>query len=1158
MTGPPHQSNSLRLLSFDGGGVPGLSSLIILYELMKRAQTQLDLPNVPRPCEMFDVIAGTGTGGIIAILLGRLGLQVEDAIEAYQQIIKDAFSERKLSGEGAFKTTNLENSITRLVVRQTGRSDTPMMAPRGSGCKTFVCAMQADNMTAGIPILIRTYSAPENDGPKCRITQAALATAVTMGYFKPITINDSGIGVTYIDGGMSGNNPTAHMLAEVGQIFPDRNISCVFSIGSGHLRPISLKSKDLGLTIAQDSERVAQEMARRFQYTADVYFRFNVDQGMQNIGVTNWEKMPEVVSHTQQYIKLFEVTSKLTQAAKALATPPAFVPAKQLNIFKALQSCPLPSASFVGQEGVLTQMDRCIFDDTGGRHIFVLYGLGGAGKTQLALKFTQLYRSKFSEVFYIDASSANTIEADLASFAVHKKSGKSHDSAIEWLAGCQERWLLILNNADDTSLSLQQYFPPCSHGDILITTRNRQLISYAQGTNAYCQIARMALEDGKKLLLKRSRVAWDDVNDKLAEAIVTELGSLALAIAQAGAYICVHECGLAAYLDMYREYQGELLEQYKDLTQKLDDYQWTVFTTWRVSLRKLSPRAVELFYLLAFMHHDRILEETLRRACLKISSNERVALTEEYLIVERTVIDFLSAFRLNGSWYRPAFFSLVTEIRSYSLIDFDPTSGYYSIHPLVHSWIRTTVGQIHEAERRTTILLALSIDNEFGADDHEYRAKLVSHIDALSTEFKSDPNIARKFAMVYDEAGRFQVAKSLREAVVKADKQILGVDHPETFTDMLDLANACLGNGELREAEKLHIAVLEGRTRVLGEVHTDTYRAMAYLALTYHDQSRHQEAKVLQVKVLEAAKELLGPEARETLLSQLALATTYQSLGRLYEAKSLFVESVEVQKRVLGASHPATLTTMHNLAGLLELLDELDDAETLAAEVLQARRHISGEDHPDTLSILGVVAGIKWRRGQYEEAAKIQEHLHETQRHTLGELHPQTLCNRANLACSYQSLGRFVEAEKIYQQVLEAKTRIHSREYPDMTSNISNLASVYSSLGRQAEAENIMVEELAIRSRTSGDSNTPIMAVLKINLAELYVKQRRWKEAEVLMREAVATRTAIYGSEHFQVKLCLQTLSEIESALWRESVMKYTYYLVGLFVALLSIAVMCS
>ncbi|KAG8683143.1 hypothetical protein FRC11_013918 [Ceratobasidium sp. 423] len=298
----------------------------------------------------------------------------------------------------------------------------------------------------------------------------------TMGYFKPVTIEDSGVGATYIDGGLSGNNPTAHMLVEVGRVLADRNVSCVLSIGAGYLRPVSAKSKDLGINIAQDSERVAQEMARRFQYTTNIYFRFNVDHGMQNIGAASWDKMPEVIIHTRQYIGLFEVSSSLTEAAKALVTADVFVPATQLTIF-------------VGQEHALTQMDHHIFDGAEGRHVFVLYGLGGAGKTQLGLKFAQVHRGKFSEVLYIDATSADAIEADLASFALSKKVGRDHVSAVEWLADYRAKWLLILNNADDASLNLHQYFPPCSHGNILITTRNRQLVSYAQDTNAHLQLS---------------------------------------------------------------------------------------------------------------------------------------------------------------------------------------------------------------------------------------------------------------------------------------------------------------------------------------------------------------------------------------------------------------------------------------------------------------------------------------------------------------------------------------------------------------------------------------------------------------------------------------------------------------------------------------------
>ncbi|CAE6433691.1 unnamed protein product, partial [Rhizoctonia solani] len=587
-------------------------------------------------------------------------------------------------------------------------------------------------------------------------------------------------------------------------------------------------------------------MARRFQHTINIYSRFNVNQGLQDIGPTDWEKMSEVVTHSLQYMRMFEVDSRLTQAAKALIRATESVPATLLSgviprteSVKTFQDCPLPSPAFVGQDDALTQIENSFWDGVEGRHVFVLYGLSGGGKTQVALKFAQIHRDKFSEEFCIDATSVNTIGADLASLAVAKKLGKHYVIAVKWLASRQERWLLILNNADDISLDLKRYFPPCAHGDVLITTRNRQLINYAQGPKAHHQLAQMELEDGKRLLFKTSKVTEDESNTKVAEAIVNELGSLALAIAPAGAYICVHQCTLESYLDMYHVYCGELLEQYKHLTQKLDDYEWTVFTTWKVSLRKLSPRATELFHLLAFMQYDRILEETFRRACTKSGLNGRVALIDEYASAENVVAHFLSTFMtLSGDWYRPSFLQLITEMRSYSLIDFDPPHGTYSIHPLVHSWIRTTVEDSREAERRTIILLALSINREFEAHDYEYRVKLVPHIDSISMEYTSDPNIARKFAMVYDEAGKFQTAKSLLSAVIETDKRILGPCHPDTLTDTFELANACHRTGETREAERLFTEVIEGRTQTLGPKHPDTYRAKGYLAATYRHQAR--------------------------------------------------------------------------------------------------------------------------------------------------------------------------------------------------------------------------------------------------------------------------------------------------------------------------------
>jgi patatin-like phospholipase/acyl hydrolase len=122
----------LRLLSFDGGGVRGLSSLIILKHIMYVLGTKLDLDvEQLRPCEHFDMIAGTSTGGIIAIMLGTLRMNVDECIEAYLALApkifpkKGFFLDNKLRrlikgvrGTARFDATALEEEVKKLVARQ--------------------------------------------------------------------------------------------------------------------------------------------------------------------------------------------------------------------------------------------------------------------------------------------------------------------------------------------------------------------------------------------------------------------------------------------------------------------------------------------------------------------------------------------------------------------------------------------------------------------------------------------------------------------------------------------------------------------------------------------------------------------------------------------------------------------------------------------------------------------------------------------------------------------------------------------------------------------------------------------------------------------------------------------------------------------------------
>src|SRR3984957_13099824 len=170
--------------------------------------------------------------------------------------------------------------------------------------------------------------------------------------------------------------------------------------------------------------------------------------------------------------------------------------------------------------------------------------------------------------------------------------------------------------------------------------------------------------------------------------IEQELGYFALAIVQAGAYIFKSECGLGRYLEMYRERRGTLLEEYGTQVQKIDDYERTVYTTWLMSFKRLSPQAATFFKICAFLHHDGISEAIFQNAASNLANYvPDLPPTNQESDSLSTAKDFMNWFQTTeGFWDTQKFLNVIIEIRSYSLIDFDPENCIYSIHPLVHAW----------------------------------------------------------------------------------------------------------------------------------------------------------------------------------------------------------------------------------------------------------------------------------------------------------------------------------------------------------------------------------------------------------------------------------------------------------------------------------------
>ncbi|OCL07594.1 FabD/lysophospholipase-like protein [Glonium stellatum] len=323
----------LRLLALDGGGVRGLVTLMILRRLMYLISPD----NPPKPCDVFDVIAGTSTGGIIAIMLGRLEMDVDTALAAYRNLSKEVFIPRKRNrilgsrfqnfiGNGTFDHKALEKIIKSIIKEAltkqqcTGKLEEAPLLQEHPKCKIFVCVSMSNTKTQRL----RNYHSVTEEHIECTIWEAARATSAAPTFFDPITFSN---GATFRDGALRDNNPIFQLINEVSQEFSSREIGTILSLGTGVSSAISLGSGLLSVAeacakIATDTEEKAEAFTETYCGPGgkfrNKYFKFNVTQGLQNVGLEEWHKLDRTWASTQDYLKSQDQRERLNSCARSL------------------------------------------------------------------------------------------------------------------------------------------------------------------------------------------------------------------------------------------------------------------------------------------------------------------------------------------------------------------------------------------------------------------------------------------------------------------------------------------------------------------------------------------------------------------------------------------------------------------------------------------------------------------------------------------------------------------------------------------------------------------------------------------------------------------------------------------------------------------------
>ncbi|KAJ5414870.1 hypothetical protein N7509_000204 [Penicillium cosmopolitanum] len=321
----------VRVLCLDGGGIRGISALYVLDQIMAQVNRQrrnsTPSADLLRPCDVFDLICGTSTGGLIALMLGRLEMDVEQAIKCYKKLSRSIFTSfSKRNGE-KFDHIVLENKIKDIISSGPLGLDPEALAanPNPTSCKTFTVAIRTRG-AAHVPAVMRTYGSPVFSPFRGKIWEMARATSAAPTFFLPITIDD----ITYGDGGAGGyNNPAELAIDEVEYIWQGkRRISCLISLGTGLEPALQLQNPE---TLKSENwlERTFGILAPNKAFEIEVarylvncltncetvhdridnqqtrygvkhrYFRLNML--LPHIGLEEWEKISDIISLTEGF-----------------------------------------------------------------------------------------------------------------------------------------------------------------------------------------------------------------------------------------------------------------------------------------------------------------------------------------------------------------------------------------------------------------------------------------------------------------------------------------------------------------------------------------------------------------------------------------------------------------------------------------------------------------------------------------------------------------------------------------------------------------------------------------------------------------------------------------------------------------------------------------
>ncbi|MEV7194033.1 tetratricopeptide repeat protein [Streptomyces sp. NPDC093510] len=690
----------------------------------------------------------------------------------------------------------------------------------------------------------------------------------------------------------------------------------------------------------------------------------------------------------------------------------------------------LPSRLFVGREEALASLGRALSE--GSQTITqTLHGLGGVGKTTLALHYAHDHRHAYRLVWWIRADTPDLIDTGLAALAARLRgdapalaTAQAASWAIGWLQ-THPGWLLVFDNAerpDDVCAVTGQLR---ASGRQLITSRCRAgwpgkpIPLPVLDADASLDLLARLTDDGDEAE-DEGEGEGEDGDEGEVRALAEDLGHLPLALEQAGAFIAQTMMTAGEYRAMLGRFPAEAT----DAAPEGSDPARTMARIWRITLDVLherDSRAVDLLRVAAWYAPTGIPRELF------------APLTTDPVDLAR----------------------LLALLANYNMITLGRTT--FGVHRLVQTVARTASEEdphragslIKEARDRAAAWLGgmLPDDPWDNVAGWPVFRSLSPHAEALleacgpAEDTGTTMRVLNQVAMYFEGQGEVPKAVGFLHRSLEAATGIWGAEHLNTLTARNNLAGVYRTTGDLGRAISLFEETLADCERVLGVDDPTTLRLRNNLADTYCEAGDVVRALPLCEQVVADRRRVLGADHPDTLSSRDNLAGIYRDAGDVDRAVSLYEQVLADRWRVLGADHLGTLTSRSNLASAYRHAGEADRAISLFEQVLADCARVLGEDHPSTLTSWNNLAGAYWAAGDLGRAIPLFEKGLAHRRRVLGADHPDTLTSRINLAVAYEAVGDAHRALPLYEEVLADCLRVLGADHPKTAIVRENLAS---------------------------------------------------------------------------------------------------------------------